>query len=188
MRLPSKTTAVPGAEKRGLQRARGMRRTLVVSLSANLFIAIAKLLYGHLSGSLAMYADGFHSLLDAGAGAIGVVGVVMATRPPDHSHPYGYERYESLTSLVIGGFLMLAILDILSGAVGRFTAPRLPTVTWLSYSIVGAFMFISASVAWWERSRALRLTSDLIKADALYTFSVVLVSGAVMFSLVGGAF
>jgi len=88
-------------------RASGMRRTLVVSLVANLVMAIAELLYGHLSGSLAMYADGFHSLLDAGASAIGVVGVVMATRPPDHSHPYGYERYESLTSFVIGGFIVL---------------------------------------------------------------------------------
>jgi cation diffusion facilitator family transporter len=133
-----------------------------------------------------MYADGFHSLLDAGASAIGVIGVVMSARPPDPSHPYGYERYENLTSLVIGGFLMLAIFEILSGAVNRFTAPRLPVVTWLSYSIVGISMLASAGVAWWERSRALKLTSDLIKADALHTFSDVLVSGVVMFSLLGG--
>ena len=187
MGLPNETIAAPGAEKRGLQqRARGMRRTLVVPLTVNLVIAIAKLLYGHTSGSLAMYADGFHSLLDAGASAIGVIGVVMSARPPDPSHPYGYERYENLTSLVIGGFLMLAIFEILSGAVNRFTAPRLPVVTWLSYSIVGISMLASAGVAWWERSRALKLTSDLIKADALHTFSDVLVSGVVMFSLLGG--
>ena len=98
---------MPAAEEQKHQRASGMRRTLVVVLAANLVLASAKLLYGRSSGSLAMYADGFHSLLDAGASAIGVVGVVMATRPPDHSHPYGYERYESLTSFVIGGFIVL---------------------------------------------------------------------------------
>jgi len=178
---------MPAAEEQKHQRASGMRRTLVVVLAANLVLASAKLLYGRSSGSLAMYADGFHSLLDAGASAIGLVGVFMATRPPDPSHPYGYERYESLTSFVIGGFLVLAIMDILSDAIDRFTAPQLPVVTWLSYSIVGISMLVSAGIAWWERRRAQSLNSDLIKADALHTFSDVLISGAVMFSLLGGA-
>jgi len=48
-------------------------------------------------------------------------------------------------------------------------------------------MLVSAAVAWWERRRARSLTSDLIEADALHTFSDVLVSGEVMFSLLGGA-
>jgi len=168
------------------QRFSGMRRTLAVSLAANLAIAIAKVIYGHLSGSLAMYADGFHSFLDAGASTIGLIGITLAARPPDPSHPYGYERYESLSSLAIGGFMVLAIMEIVSGAISRLMSPQLPEITWLSFTIIGLSMVISANVSWWERRRARRFSSEVIQADAWHTFSDVMVSAAVMVSLIGG--
>lgn len=169
------------------QRAVLMRRTLIVALAANLAVAGAKLLYGGITESLAMNADGFHSLLDAGASAIGLAGVTLATRPPDPGHPYGYERYESLTSLIIGGFLVLAILRILTGAVERFTAPAFPAVTWLSFVIMGTSIAASGGIAWWERRKAVSLSSELIHADAVHTTSDVLVSFSVVGSLVGSA-
>jgi cation diffusion facilitator family transporter len=169
------------------QRLSGVRRTLLVSLAANISLAIAKLIYGRLSGSLAMYADGFHSLLDAGASTIGLVGITLASRPPDPGHPYGYERYESLSSLAIGGFMMLAIVEIVSGAINRFASPQLPEITWLSFSVIGLSMVVSTNVSWWERRRARRFASELIYADAWHTFSDVLVSAAVMVSLIGGS-
>jgi cation diffusion facilitator family transporter len=167
------------------QRLSGMRRTLAVSLAANLVVALAKVIYGYLTGSLAMSADGFHSLLDAGASAIGLIGVTVAARPPDPSHPYGYERYESLSSLVIGGFMVLAILEIVTGAVNRLSAPHLPEVTWLSYTFIGISIISSTAVSWWERRRARKYSSELIEADAWHTFSDALVSIAVLISLIG---
>jgi divalent metal cation (Fe/Co/Zn/Cd) transporter len=65
------------------ERATGLRRTLVMALVTNLCVAGAKLLYGALSGSVAMGVDGLHSLLDAGASAAGLVGV--AGHPPARS-------------------------------------------------------------------------------------------------------
>jgi cation diffusion facilitator family transporter len=170
------------------QRSSGMRHTLIVSLAANLLIATAKVIYGHLTGSLAMYADGLHSFFDAGASLLGLAGIIIAVKPPDPSHPYGYERYESLSSLAIGGFIVLAILEIVSQAVNRLMSPELPQITWVSFTIIGASMFVSASVSWWERQRARKFSSELIAADALHTFSDVLVSGAVMVSLIGSFF
>jgi len=35
-----------------------------LALSLNLVVAFAKLVYGHLTGSISMKADGFHSLMD----------------------------------------------------------------------------------------------------------------------------
>ncbi|MDO8579149.1 MAG: cation diffusion facilitator family transporter [Dehalococcoidales bacterium] len=174
-------------DQRETQRWRYMRRILIVALVANLIVAGAKLLYGEITGSLAMYSDGFHSLLDAGASAIGLIGVTLAKKPPDQSHPYGYERYESLTSLIIGGFLALAILRIVSGAWARFVEPQLPSVTWLSFAIIGVSIATSGFISWWERRRAVSLGSELIHADAIHTASDVAVSISVVGSLVGAA-
>jgi cation diffusion facilitator family transporter len=163
----------------------GMRQTLTVSFAANLTMALVKVIYGYFTGSLAMSADGFHSLLDAGGSIIGLVGVTLAARPPDESHPYGYERYESLSSLAIGGFMVLAIFEIINGAVNRLVFPQLPEVTLLSYTFVGISIVTSAAVFRWENRRARRFSSDLIKADAWHTLSDSFVSIAVLVSLIG---
>ncbi len=168
-------------------RLSGIRRTLAVSLTGNLAVAIGKIIYGHATGSLSIYADGFHSLLDAGASIIGLIGIALAMKPIDPSHPYGYERYESLSGLAIGGFMVLAIFEIMSGAIERLMSPQLPEITWLSFTLVAASMVISAIISSWERRRARRFLSELIEADAWHTFSDVLVSAAVMVSLVGGS-
>jgi cation diffusion facilitator family transporter len=175
------------ARQAGKQRASRLRRTLAVALVANLAVAAAKVSYGELSGSVAMGADGLHSLLDAGASVVGLVGVTLASRPPDVGHPYGYERYESLTALVIGAFLVLALLRILSGAVARMLAPAPATVTWVSFAIMGFSMVVSSGIAWWERRRATTLASELLHADAMHTFSDVLLSAAVVGALAGVA-
>jgi cation diffusion facilitator family transporter len=182
--------AGPGAASRatrlaGRQRASRLRRTLAVALVANLTVAAAKVSYGELSGSVAMGADGLHSLLDAGASVVGLVGVTLASRPPDPDHPYGYERYESLTALVIGAFLVLALLRIVGGAVTRVLAPVPETVTWVSFAIMGGSMAVSSGIAWWERRRAAVLASELLHADAVHTYSDVLLSAAVMGALAG---
>lgn len=169
----------------GRQRAGRLRRTLAVALVANLAVAAAKVSYGELSGSVAMGADGLHSLLDAGASVVGLVGVTLATRPPDPDHPYGYERYESLTALVIGAFLVLALLRIVGGAVTRMLAPVPETVTWVGFAIMGGSMAVSGGIAWWERRRAAALASELLHADAVHTYSDVLLSAAVMGALAG---
>jgi cation diffusion facilitator family transporter len=163
----------------------GLRRTLAVALVANLAVAGAKFGYGELSGSVAMAADGLHALLDAGASAAGLVGVTLATRPPDRAHPYGYERYESLTALAIGAFLVLALLRILSGAAARLVTPQPARVTWMSFAVMGGAMLVSAGIAWWERRQGAALASELLHADALHTASDVLGSAAVMGALAG---
>lgn len=166
----------------------GMRQTLVVSFAANLAISLVKVIYGYFTGSLAMSADGFHSLLDAGGSIVGLVGVTLAARPPDESHPYGYERYDSLSSLAIGGFMVLAIFEIVNGAVNRLASPHYPEVTWLSYTFIGFSILTSAAVFRWESRRARRFSSDLINADAWHTLSDSFVSLAVLVSLLGSYF
>lgn len=66
-------------------RGKQIRHILAVVLALNLAVAAAKLGYGFISGSVAMSADGFHSLLDAFANVVGIAGIAVAARPPDMS-------------------------------------------------------------------------------------------------------
>src|SRR5688500_12161861 len=122
-----------GAIREGAEARTGeIRRILATVLVLNLLVAGAKLGYGVLSGSVAMTADGFHSLLDGFANIIGIVGIAVAARPPDREHHFGHGRYETLASMAIGALMAVAVIEIVESAIGRWRAGEAPEVTPLS--------------------------------------------------------
>ncbi len=162
-----------------------IRRILAVVLLLNLLVAGVKLGYGSVSGSVAMTADGFNSLMDGFANVIGIVGIAVASRPPDRQHHFGHGRYETLASMAIGALMAVAVIEIVQSAVARWQAGEAPEVTRLSFGVMLGTMAINSGVTIWERRNAHRLRSDLLEADARHTGSDVLVSAAVILGLAG---
>ncbi len=166
-------------------RGNQIRHILLVVLALNLAVAAAKLGYGFVSGSVAMSADGFHSLLDGFANVVGIIGIAVAARPPDREHHFGHGRYETLASMAIGALMAVGVLEIVQSAVGRWQTGETPQVTQLSFGVMLGTMAVNAGVTIWERRAAHRLRSDLLEADARHTGSDVLVSAAVILGLIG---
>jgi cation diffusion facilitator family transporter len=156
-----------------------------VVLGLNLTVAGAKLGYGYFSGSVAMFADGFNSLLDEFANVIGIVGIAVAARPPDREHRFGLERYETLASMANWALISVGVLQIVQSAIGRWQSGETPQVTRLSFAVMLGAMAVNAGVTLWDRRAALRVHSDLPKADARHIGSDVLVSAAVILGLIG---
>jgi cation diffusion facilitator family transporter len=175
-------TAHPHLDTR--ERERGVRRVLVGVLVLNLLVAGAKIAFGVVSGSLAMTADGFHSLLDGFSNVVALVGVYVAARPPDPNHAYGHNRYETLTSLAVAGLMLLALFGLVQSAWGRLQSGGAPDVSALSFAVMLVTLAINVVVTLWERRAARRLASSLLMADARHTTSDILVSLAVIGSLV----
>jgi len=94
------------------ERLRGIRIVLWVILFLNLAVAAAKYLYGVASGSVAMQADGYHSLFDGTSNVIGLIGLSMAGQPADRNHPYGHGKYETYAAAVIGAMLLVAAWNV----------------------------------------------------------------------------
>ena len=164
------------------------RFVLMVVLALNLAVAAAKLGYGYISGSIAMTADGFQSLLDAVANVVGIAGIAVAARPPDREHHFGHERYETLASMAIGALMAVGVVEIARAALERWQSGQPPNVTALSFTVMLATMTINGGVTIWERRAARWLRSDLLLADARHTGSDVLVSAGVMLGLAGERF
>lgn len=173
------------AELRRDERTREIRRVLLVVLGLNVAVAAAKLGYGTVSGSVAMAADGVQSLLDGLANVVGLVGIAIASRPPDREHHYGHERYETLASMAIAGLMAIGVVEILQSAVERWRAGAQPEITAVSFAVLFGTMIVNGGISWWEQRSARRLRSDLLAADARHTASDVLVSAAVVLGLIG---
>lgn len=166
-------------------RLNGIRRTLIVVLALNLAVALAKLGYGYVSGSIAMRADGFQSMLDGFSNVVGLIAVVVASRPPDEDHTFGHERYESLASLLIAAMMSFSVIQIVRDAISSLRDGSSPAVTAGSFGVMFATMSVNIGVSLWERQRGKMLNSDLLSADARHSASDVWVSLGVIAGLIG---
>lgn len=158
-------------------RSAQVRRILWAILGLNLGVALAKMLYGAVTRSLAMTADGFHSLFDGTSNVIGLVGIAIASRPADRDHPYGHAKYETYASAGIGLLLAVAAWRVGVESVRRLVGGGgAPEVNAGSFAVMLGTLAVNIGVATWERRAGMRLKSDLLIADASHTGSDILVS------------
>jgi cation diffusion facilitator family transporter len=159
-------------------------RVLVYALLLNWLIALAKLIYGVLTSSASMMADGFHSFADGANNIVGLVGFFISAKPVDKTHPYGHEKYETLTALGTGGILLLLAFEIIKGAFQRFRDPVAPHVNPGSFIVMVVTIAINIFVMIYEHREGKRLQSDFLVSDSLHTRGDILVSCSVIVTLI----
>jgi cation diffusion facilitator family transporter len=87
---------------------RKARRLAVLGMVVSGILAVIKIAAGWRAHSASVLADGFESAADVFASGLVLIGLIVAARPPDHDHPYGHGRVETLIGLVLGFFLFAA--------------------------------------------------------------------------------
>lgn len=166
------------------ERMRSIRRVLWGILFLNLAVAAAKYVYGIISGSASMQADGIHSVFDSAGNVVGLVGISLAARPADEDHPYGHAKFETYASLVIGVLLLLAAFEVGSSAVSKLVSGAYTAeVTPISFVVMIGTLAVNLGVTLYERRAAKRLKSEVLAADANHTLSDALVSVGVIVGL-----
>jgi cation diffusion facilitator family transporter len=165
-------------------REREIRRVLWVVLALNLAVAFAKLFYGLFSHSVAMQADGIHSLFDGASNVVGLIGMWFASRPPDQSHPYGHRKFETFTAAAIALMLGIAGYTVARGAISSLQGDGDARVNVASFAIMIGTLCVNLGVTTWEARAGRRLGSEVLVADARHTMSDVLVSSGVIVSLI----
>jgi cation diffusion facilitator family transporter len=163
--------------------ARETRRVLWVVLWLNLGVAAAKLLYGLMTASVSMQADGIHSSFDGMSNVVGLIGLWAAAHPPDAKHPYGHKKYETFAAAGIGVMLFGTCLYILRNSYLHWRDAVVPDVTIVSFAVMFGTMAVNWGVMTWERRRGEALRSEILVADSYHTASDILSSLSVLIGL-----
>jgi len=160
-----------------------VRRILIIIFILNILTALAKGIYGLYTDTLSMSADGLHSLFDSTANIIGLVGISMASRPPDRDHPYGHAKYESFAAIGIAILLFASCLQLMLAAVDRLQSRTIPDVTQISFAIMASTLIINIGVSSYEYILGRRLKSSILVADSMHTRSDIYASLGVILGL-----
>ncbi|HYJ34012.1 MAG TPA: cation diffusion facilitator family transporter [Candidatus Binatia bacterium] len=103
--------------------ARGMRSSLV-GMGVNVLLAAGKLVAGILGTSYALVADAIESLGDVVGSIVVWRGLQIASRPPDHNHPYGHGKAEPIAAALVSVMLMAAGTGIAFQAAREIASPH----------------------------------------------------------------
>lgn len=83
----------------------------IVGIICNFILCAIKILTGFLIGSISIMADGINNLADAGSSVLTLIGFKLSNMPADKDHPFGHQRYEYITGLIVS--LIILVIGVL---------------------------------------------------------------------------
>lgn len=165
---------------------REIRRVTILGSVANLLLAAVKMAVGKATGSVALFADGVHSLSDLITDAMVLVGTWFGALPPDQSHPYGHGKFETFATLGIAAALISAGAAICWDA-GLSLYAHEAFVAGPAVIAVASVSLVAKEVLFQITRRvAARLGSPSVYANAWHHRSDALSSVAVLLGAVAG--
>jgi cation diffusion facilitator family transporter len=158
---------------------RQIRSVTYLGIGVNIALAVVKVVIGSLAGSLALLADGIHSLSDLATDVAVLLGLRLGSKKPDQTHPYGHGRAETLSAGLIALVLILvggAMIYYATMAIARdeMTTPRLGVLAAAVVSIAAKEWLyrVTQKVAIESHSPALYANAWHHRSDALSSVAV----------------
>ena len=161
--------------------SRQIKSVTYLGIAVNIALSIVKVVIGSLAGSLALMADGIHSLSDVATDAAVLLGLRLGSKGPDQSHPYGHGRAETFSAGLIALVLILvggAMIYYATMAIAReqITTPRLGVLIVAMVSIAAKEWLyrVTQKIAIQSHSSALYANAWHHRSDALSSVAVVI--------------
>ena len=95
-----------------------------IGILLNILLFAGKFIAGSLAKSVAVTADAFNNLADAGSSVITMIGFRLAGQKPDKEHPFGHGRFEYIAGLLVSAAIILMGVELLKTSVEKIIAPQ----------------------------------------------------------------
>ncbi|MDD2362212.1 MAG: cation diffusion facilitator family transporter [Oscillospiraceae bacterium] len=164
------------------------RLTGIVGITANLILFTVKVIAGFLSSSVAVIADGFNNLSDAGSSVVTLVGFRLASAPPDKEHPFGHGRMEYITAMVIAIMILFAGIELVRTSLNKIINPTDTEFGLVTVIILVLAIGIKLWLALFYRNIGKRIDSEALRASSADSRNDVICTTFVLVSALIGWF
>lgn len=153
----------------------------IVGIILNILLCCAKLAVSFITGSVAISADAFNNLGDAGSSVITLIGFKLADQKPDEGHPFGHGRMEYLSALVVSMLIMLMGFELGKTSASKIIDGGSPVFSYVAIIVLGLSVLVKLYIFIYNRSIGKKINSQAMKAtavdsltDCISTFAVLL--------------
>ena len=159
-----------------------------VGIAINLLLFALKLLAGTLAGSVAITADAFNNLSDAGASIVTLLGFRLAGHKPDTEHPFGHGRIEYISGLIVSLVILLMGFELLRDAVGAILHPEAVECSALTVAILLISICAKCYMYCYNHGVGKKLNAAAMQATAADSLSDCAATTAVLLATLAGHF
>ena len=131
----------------------------------NFLLFIGKLVVGLLASSVAIIADAFNNISDAGSSVVALIGFRLANKPVDKEHPLGHGRLEYVTGFIVDMLIILVGFELLTSSIEKITNPALPNVGNVTLIILGVAILVKLWLFFFYNKIGKTISSSSIKAS-----------------------
>lgn len=166
----------------GVRRAYGMLCSLT-GIGLNILLFLGKYLAGRLSGSIAMTADAFNNLSDAGSSVITLLGFRMAAKKPDPGHPFGHGRIEYLSGVAVSLIIIVVGVQLGLESIDKIISPEPVDAGLVPMLVLVASICVKGYMFAYNRGIGRKINSPGMSATALDSLSDCIATGVVLISM-----
>lgn len=164
--------------------------TTLFGLVANALLCAGKFAVGLLCGNIAVTADAVNNLSDAGNNVVTLIAIKVAGKPADKEHPFGHERVEYISALVVAFIILFLGVELAVSSVEKiilnFKEPYLPEFdAWLVY-VLSFSVVVKVVMFFVYRTNGKKAQSPVLKAMALDSIMDVAATAAVLAAILIG--
>jgi len=167
------------AEKKGL---------LVVwtSFFLNLALFGIKIWAGYRNDSLALLADGWHTLSDCVSTVVVFIGIRWSMKPADKEHPFGHGRAETVAAVFVGFFLIMVAFEFGREAYARFIGHQHADYGWAGVMVMIISIIVKEGMSQLSIRVGKSIHSDALVADGWHHRSDAISSLIILVGILGG--
>lgn len=143
----------------------------IVGICFNILLFAGKYIAGVISGSVAIMADAFNNLSDAGSSFITLVGFLFAGKKPDLDHPFGHGRFEYVSGFVVSIAILLMGFELLKCSVVKIIHPEPVDTSVLAMVILVVSIVVKLYMAFYNYTIGKRIGSAAMDATAMDSLS-----------------
>ena len=151
-----------------------------VGIVLNLLLFAGKFFAGLLSGSIAITADAFNNLSDAGSSIITLIGFRMAGQKPDPGHPFGHGRIEYISGFLVSLLILVMALELIKNSVEKILHPQELTFSPVIVVILAVSILVKCYMALYNARIGRQIDSAAMKATATDSLSDMLATTVVL--------
>ena len=142
-----------------------------VGIGLNILLFFGKWLAGMISGSIAITADAFNNLSDAGSSIITLIGFRLSGQEPDPEHPFGHGRMEYISGLLVSVAILVMGLELIWSSIGKLRSPEPIESSALVFGILIASILVKLYMFFYNHSLSKKIESAAMKATSVDSLS-----------------
>lgn len=155
----------------------------MVGIMLNVLLFAGKYVAGLISGSVAIMADSFNNLSDAGSSVITLIGFQMAGKKADTEHPFGHGRVEYISGLAVAAMILIMGVELFRTSIGKIIHPEAVDTSPVAFLVLIISIFVKLYMASYNTKIGKKINSAAMKATATDSLSDTLATTVVLLSM-----